>query len=602
MSADDPPTEESLRESVERSRSGAPAAGAVVRDRFSADEIFQRIIAAADEEITSGNRELFFSGLAAGFAITLTFLLYASMVEATESRVLGAILYPLGFIYIIIGGYQLYTENTLPPVALVLEGLVSVPLLLRNWVVVLAGNFTGGLVGAVVLAFTGVFSPETSAVAADIAQKGIETPGWDLFFKAAVAGLIVAGVVWVEYAARDTISRVLVVYLAFLTIPLGQLFHVVVSFTETMFLVFSGQVGLIAGMGGFVLPVLVGNTIGGVALVTVVNYFQTTENRLQTARFEGAKRQLTPRERVIGGIAGRAYVPVVDTAEVGPHLDTATYEVMVPISNPRTDSQIVEFACTVARERENGLVHIVHIVQTPEKMDFRYGAQNERIIESSEQHLERLREVTTAYDISCETSTVVSHKPYDQIVRSAARIGPDLVVIGWETDTPWVAGRPQSSLDELTSELPCDFVVLRARDLDGSKILVTTAGGPDSELSAEIAATLRNAIGSAVTILQVVDTPAEAQQAERVLEAWAAEHDLEDARITVDTSGDVETAIYEEAKDHTLVMIGATERGMLSRLVTDSLHMSVVNEVDASVLLAERPAGRSLSRRLFGLQ
>ena len=602
MSADDPPTEESLRESVERSRSGAPAAGAVVRDRFSADEIFQRIIAAADEEITSGNRELFFSGLAAGFAITLTFLLYASMVEATESRVLGAILYPLGFIYIIIGGYQLYTENTLPPVALVLEGLVSVPLLLRNWVVVLAGNFTGGLVGAVVLAFTGVFSPETSAVAADIAQKGIETPGLDLFFKAAVAGLIVAGVVWVEYAARDTISRVLVVYLAFLTIPLGQLFHVVVSFTETMFLVFSGQVGLIAGMGGFVLPVLVGNTIGGVALVTVVNYFQTTENRLQTARFEGAKRQLTPRERVIGGIAGRAYVPVVDTAEVGPHLDTATYEVMVPISNPRTDSQIVEFACTVARERENGLVHIVHIVQTPEKMDFRYGAQNERIIESSEQHLERLREVTTAYDISCETSTVVSHKPYDQIVRSAARIGPDLVVIGWETDTPWVAGRPQSSLDELTSELPCDFVVLRARDLDGSKILVTTAGGPDSELSAEIAATLRNAIGSAVTILQVVDTPAEAQQAERVLEAWAGEHDLEDARITVDTSGDVETAIYEEAKDHTLVMIGATERGMLSRLVTDSLHMSVVNEVDASVLLAERPAGRSLSRRLFGLQ
>ena len=602
MSADDPPSEESLRESVERSRSGAPAAGAVVRDRFSADEIFQRIIAAADEEITSGSRELFFSGLAAGFAITLTFLLYASMMEATDSSVVGAILYPLGFIYIIIGGYQLYTENTLPPVALVLEGLVSFPLLLRNWLVVLAGNFSGGLVGAAVLAFTGVFSPDTSTMAVEIAQKGIETGWWDLFFKAAIAGLIVAGVVWVEYAARDTISRVLVVYLAFLTIPLGQLFHVVVSFTETMFLVFLGHTGILAGLGGFVVPVLIGNTVGGVALVTVVNYFQTTENRLQTARFEGAKRQLTPRERVIGGIAGRAYVPVVDTAEVGPHLDAATYEVMVPISNPRTDSQIVEFACTLAREHENGLVHIVHIVQTPEKMDFRYGAQNDRIIESSEVHLERLREVTTAYDISCETSTVVSHKPYDQIIRSAERIGPDVVVIGWETDTPWVAGRPQSSLEELTSELPCDFVVLRARDLDGARILVTTAGGPDSELSAEIAATLRDAIGSAVTILQVVDKPAHAEQTERVLRAWATDHDLEDARIVVDTSGDVEAAIYEEAKDHTLVMIGATERGLLSRLVTDSLHMSVVNEVDASVLLAERPAGRSLSRRLFGLQ
>jgi formate/nitrite transporter FocA (FNT family)/nucleotide-binding universal stress UspA family protein len=602
MSADEPPSEESLRESVERSRSGAPAAGAVVRDRFSADEIFQRIIAAADEEITAGNRELFFSGLAAGFAITLTFLMYASMVEATDSRVLGAILYPLGFIYIIIGGYQLYTENTLPPVALVLERLVSIPLLLRNWMVVLAGNFTGGLVGAAVLAFTGVFSPETSAVAVDIAQKGIDTAPADLFFKAVVAGLIVAGVVWVEYAARDTISRVLVVYLAFLTIPLGQLFHVVVSFTETMFLVFLGHTGLLAGLGGFVVPVLLGNTLGGVALVTVVNYFQTTENRLQTARFEGAKRQLTRREWVVGGIQGRPYVPVVDTSEVGPQLDSATYEVMVPISNPRTDSQIVEFACTLAREHENGQVHIVHIVQTPEKMDFRYGAQNDRIIEASEQHLERLREVTTAYGITCETSTVVSHKPYDQILRSATRLRPDVVVVGWETDTPWVAGRPQSSLDELTSELPCDFVVLRARDLDGSKILVTTAGGPDSELSAEIAATLREAIGSAVTILRVVDGPEEAENTRKVLNAWAAEHDLEDARIVVDTAGDVESAIYEEAKDHTLVMIGATERGLLSRLVTDSLHMSVVNEVDASVLLAERPAGRTLSRRLFGLQ
>ncbi len=307
---------ESIRESVERSRHGAPAAGAVVRDRFETDEVFQRILAAADEEIDTGVRELFFSGLAAGFAITITYLLYASLTASTDAHpILSAILYPLGFVYIILGGYQLYTENTLPPVALVLERLASLPALLRIWAIVLVGNFAGGTLGALVLATTGVFDPAAATAATEIATKGVETPFWDLFFKASFAGLIVAGVVWVDFASRDTISRLLLVYVAFLAIPFGNLFHVVVSFTELMYLVFSGQPVLVTGLVGFVLPVLLGNTLGGVVLVTVVNYFQTTERRLEVARTGGLERQLTYREWVFGGYAGRSYVPVIATDE-----------------------------------------------------------------------------------------------------------------------------------------------------------------------------------------------------------------------------------------------------------------------------------------------
>src|SRR6056297_2816145 len=356
--------DESLREAVERSRSGAPAVGSVVRDRFSSDEVFQRIVAAADEEITSGPRELFFSALAAGFAITITFMLYVSMKTSTGSDpVLSALLYPLGFIYIIIGGYQLYTENTLPPVALTLERLASVPALLRNWTVVLLGNFTGGALGALALAYGGVLSPEAAAVAADIGQKGVDTPWWSLFSKAAFAGLIVAGVVWVEYAARDTISRLVVVYLAFLAIPLGGLYHSVVSFTEMIYLVLLGDLAFGVGFVDFVLPVLLGNTAGGVLLVTVVNYFQTTEHRLASARFEGADRQLSAREWLLGGLAGRSYVPLIDTAEA--EAAGEDYRIVVPISNPRTETRLVELACTLAGQKPDATVHVVHIVQMP---------------------------------------------------------------------------------------------------------------------------------------------------------------------------------------------------------------------------------------------
>ncbi len=308
--------DESIREAMERSQRGAPAVGAVVRDRFDTDEVFQRIIAAADSEIGTGTRELLFSALAGGFAISITFLLYVSMSAKTGGDpLLGSLLYPLGFVYIILGGYELYTENTLPPVALVLERLASLPALLRIWFTVVLGNFAGGMLGALVLATTGVFSPEATAMALELSLEGYETPFWDLFFKAGFAGLIVAGVVWLDYAARDTVSRLFLVYMAFLAIPLGGLFHVVVSFTELSYLMFMGEVAFFSGLLYFVVPVFLGNTFGGVLLVAVVNYFQTEERRLEEARTDGIERQLSLGEWIGGGFVGRSYVPAVGDVE-----------------------------------------------------------------------------------------------------------------------------------------------------------------------------------------------------------------------------------------------------------------------------------------------
>lgn len=313
MSQDDDPTdkeaEQSVREAIEHSRIGAPAAGEAVRDRFSADEIYQRVVVSAVVEVTAGFRERFFSGLAAGFAIALTFTLHAAFTAqyGSEGGLAGEILYPLGFIYIIIGNYQLYTENTLPPVTLVLERLVSVPRLLRIWIVVFMANAVGAGIGAFVLANTGVLPTGAVEAAATFGTEGLETPWWDLFYKSVFAGFIVAGVVWLDFAARDTISRVVLVYLAFLSIPTAGLYHSVVTSADMMFLVFEGQVGFITGIIEFLTPVLLGNTVGGVVLVTLVNYAQTSDERMEFSHVESIPR-LSPREWLFGGLAGRSHV------------------------------------------------------------------------------------------------------------------------------------------------------------------------------------------------------------------------------------------------------------------------------------------------------
>ena len=273
------------------------------------------------------------------------------------------------------------------------------------------------------------------------------------------------------------------------------------------------------------------------------------------------------------------------------------YRVMVPLANPDTERHLVELASTLAAERD-GVVHAVHVVQVPDQTSLDQGA--DRIDDESRALLERAREHAAASGAEVETTTIVSHQSFEEVFDAARKYRADTVVMGWGGDRPWSAGRAESAVDELAHDLPCDFLVLKDRGFDPDRILVPTAGGPDSDLSAEVARTLRSATGSAIHLLHVVDDESEREAGERFLAEWAAEHGFGDAVLTVDDSGDVEDAIEREAADKTLVVIGATERGLLSRLVSRSLVFDVVDDIDSSVLLAERPSDRSLRERLFG--
>ncbi len=266
-----------------RSASGAPAVGEAVHDIFSADETFQRLTATALHEFGRTPRQLWFSGLGAGLALGAVFMGRIAVAAGVgDPELLSAnLLYPIGFMIVVVGRYQLFTENTLTPLTLVLTRLASIPSLLRLWGVVLVANLVGaGAIGAF-LALGGVLEERIVEMGVEVATHALETPVMHLFTRGIIAGALVAALVWLTHSVREATARVLLIYGIFLLIPTAGLFHVVTGFVEVAFGVVEG-VGTWGQAAGFVLAVGLGNTVGGVMVVTLLNFGQTRERQLET--------------------------------------------------------------------------------------------------------------------------------------------------------------------------------------------------------------------------------------------------------------------------------------------------------------------------------
>lgn len=268
---------------AKRAESGAPAAGEAVHDMFSTDEIFQRVVATADEELRRPVRLLIFSGIAAGIAMSIALIPRAAIVASDPNSILNLhlshLFYLLGFLIVVLGRYQLFTENTLTPVTLVLARLASIPTLLRVWGWVLAANLAGAALTALFIVKAPILNAELHEQLLAIGHHAVKGAFWVLFSQAIVAGVFVATMVWLIHAAREATARILIVFLVMFVVPAAGLPHCIAGAAEAFVLLFEGEIGAYKTFVGFILPAVLGNTLGGVLFVGVLNYAQTAEAR-----------------------------------------------------------------------------------------------------------------------------------------------------------------------------------------------------------------------------------------------------------------------------------------------------------------------------------
>ena len=249
--------------------------------RLSAAEIFGRVERGAEEELERPMRNLAMSAVSAGLAMGISGLGVAVLLHVLGHDRVGEsvayLAYPLGFLIVIIGRQQLFTENTLFPVALVLDQRRYLARTLRLWVVVLSGNLVGTLMFALLATQTSAIAPavtsELAALGIDAGSQGFAT----VFWTGVIGGWLIALVAWLVTASTDTVGQVLIIFVVTYLVGVGHFAHSIAGSGEVLAAVLTRDLpatSFLSWLAGAVL----GNAAGGVIIVALFNYGQVHQD------------------------------------------------------------------------------------------------------------------------------------------------------------------------------------------------------------------------------------------------------------------------------------------------------------------------------------
>jgi formate/nitrite transporter FocA (FNT family) len=247
-------------------------------DRPTANQIFNQVAQNARGELSRTSVSLAISGVAGGLTMGLTGLsvsILLSMVGGTPAgKVAAYFFYPLGFMVVILGRSQLFTENTLYPVALMLAEKRHLLSTLRLWAVVFPANIVGALLFALLAVKTGALRPEYVGVLTHLGVEAQSVPMSHVFWSGVVGGWIIAMVAWLVSASHSITGSVMLIWSMTFIVGLGHFAHCIATSGEMISAVLAGQL-YVGQFLSWLLPATLGNITGGVLLVTLLEYGQS---------------------------------------------------------------------------------------------------------------------------------------------------------------------------------------------------------------------------------------------------------------------------------------------------------------------------------------
>jgi formate/nitrite transporter FocA (FNT family) len=220
----------------------------------------------------------FLGGLAVSFgvvAIAYTGGPWLESLGLERSSMLGSLAFPVGFVILIIGRSELFTENFLIPVVGVFEKRGKVIDLIVLWAMTLVFNVLAAALFAYLVTRANVLEEGARELIKELGSKRVDSSFGGAFVKAIFAGWVMTLLTWLVVAVRSESARVLVVWAVGALLAVAHFNHVIVSATEIFMAM---GVGADISFGTWALrsflPATIGNLVGGVLLVTLLTYAQ----------------------------------------------------------------------------------------------------------------------------------------------------------------------------------------------------------------------------------------------------------------------------------------------------------------------------------------
>ncbi|WML48046.1 formate/nitrite transporter family protein [Neobacillus sp. PS3-34] len=187
------------------------------------------------------------------------------------SAFLGASVFPLGLVLIVLAGGELLTGNMMAVSIAFLSKKVTARKLLNNWVWITLSNFVGALFVAYIfghlagLTAQGPFLEKTVSMAQGKLAEGF----WESFFSGIGCNWLVGLAVWLSYGAEEMSGKILAIWFPIMGFVAIGFQHVVANMFVIPAAIFGGHFSWLDYLQNFI-PVFLGNAVGGSVFVGMI--------------------------------------------------------------------------------------------------------------------------------------------------------------------------------------------------------------------------------------------------------------------------------------------------------------------------------------------
>ena len=243
--------------------------------------IFNIIRQEGEEELERPFQALAFSALAAGILVSFSFLFrsifHMHMAGSSIEPLVSCWGYTVGFLIVILGRMQLFTENPITTIIPLLSewSWVRFYEVVRLWSIVFFFNIVGTAIAAIFYASPYTLSPEIEAAMHEVAVHVMHLGPIENVLRGIPAGILIAALVWTSPQTKY-FRFVMILFLVYF-IALGDFAHVVVGSCEMAYIVLAHDASISDYLFRFLIPCGIGNIIGGTLIFTLLVYYQVAK-------------------------------------------------------------------------------------------------------------------------------------------------------------------------------------------------------------------------------------------------------------------------------------------------------------------------------------